>query len=204
MNRRQFTGRLLTALIFITTASSAIFMTGCSVFNDILNWAPVGQAAINSILTVLTGNGILISPGLQAIIGLINAGFTALIAAIKEYQSTTPPPVGTLSKIETAFNDIVDNFKTFLASLNVSSGLLGIITGLAQIVLSTIAAFMHQLPASPAVKNVADKTSSAKVAASAITVTAKKRSASAFKNDFNAVLKSAPAGVTCPPSSYLK
>jgi len=203
MNRRTFT-RIASLVLLLATSGISLFLAGCGVWTDILNWVPVGEAAINSILAVLTGNGVVITPAIQAIVQLIEAGFAALTAAIKEYQSTTPAPVGALAKVETAFKDIVDNFTTFLQSLNVSGGLLGIITGLAQIVLSTIAAFMNQLPPSPANKATLDRASSARIAGNVIVVTAKKRSVSSFRSDFNAVLKSAPPDVKCPPSAYLQ
>jgi hypothetical protein len=208
MNRRNFIGKtgLLVVGLRITGASAVGFWTaGCNVFTDVLNWVPVGEAAVNSILAVLTGNGVLISPALQSIIGLIEAGFAGLSGAIKEYQSTTPPPAGSLAKIETFFKDVVDNFKTFLASLKVNAGLLGIVVGLAQIVLSTIAAFMNRLPAASSLRrrltlndvHVADS-------GYYLVVVPKERTRRAFKKDFNHVLDAGSSvGVIAPKSAYL-
>ena len=203
LNRRDFTRRISAGLLLLAASGMSLFIAGCNVFADILSWVPVGEAALNSILAVLTGNGVIISPAIQSIVALIEAGFTALTAAVKEYQSTTPPPTGALSKVETAFKDIVDNFSTFLSSLSVSGSLLGIITGLAQIVLSTIAAFVNRLPVSTAMKSVSVRLSNVKVGSEVIVVTPKPRTASAFKKDFDAVLKSAPADVKVPPNAIL-
>jgi len=204
MNRRQFAGRLFAFFALLSTLGSALVMSGCNLFTDIMNWIPVGEAALNSILSVLTGNGVVISPAIQSIVALIEAAFAALTAAIKEYQSTTPPPVGALAKIETAFADLANNFTTFLSSLNVSGGLLGIITGLAQVVFSTIAAFVNQLPASASLKRTTARISTVKVGPNVITVTPKMRTRRAFKKDWNATLKTAPSvGVICPASAYL-
>jgi hypothetical protein len=203
MNRRNFTSRISAILLFLLAGGTSLLISGCNVFSDILGWVPVGEAALNSILAVLTGNGVAITPAIQSIVSLIEAGFAALTAAIKEYQSTTPAPVGALAKVETAFKDIVDNFSTFLQSLNVSGGLLGIITGLAQIVLSTIAAFVNRLPASTTMKAVSVKASAVTIAGSPITVTPKERNKGAFKHDFNAVLKAAPADVKVPANALL-
>jgi hypothetical protein len=206
MNRRSFTGRISSALLFLAAGGASILISGCNVFSDILSWVPVGEAALNSILAVLTGNGVIISPVIQSVVSLIEAGFSALTAAVKEYQSTTPAPVGALSKVETAFKDIVDNFSTFLSSLNVSGGLLGIITGLAQIVLSTIAAFVNRLPASTAMKAVSVKLARVNVGNppnASVIVIPKARNKSAFVKDFDAVLKSAPADVKIPPNAVL-
>jgi hypothetical protein len=203
--KRTFLGAIGSRLAYATIlAGVALFEVGCSVFSDVLAWIPVGEAALNSILAVLTGNGVAISPAIQSIVSLIEAGFAALTAAVKEYQSTTPAPVGALAKVETAFKDIVDNFSTFLQSLNVSGGLLGIITGLAQVVLSTIAAFVNRLPASMAMKSVSDKVSRTTISGNVIVVTPKKRSVGAFKGDFNTVLKTAPADVKVPTNAYLQ
>ena len=203
MNRRTFTSRISAGLLLLAASGMSLFMAGCNVFADILSWVPVGEAALNSILAVLTGNGVIVTPVIQSVVSLIEAGFTALTAAVKEYQSTTPPPTGALSKVETAFKDIVDNFSTFLSSLSVSGSLLGIITGLAQVVLSTIAAFVNRLPASTAMKSVSVRLSSVKVGETVIVVTPKARTASSFKRDYDAILKTAPADVKIPPNAVL-
>jgi hypothetical protein len=210
MNRRQFTGHLVTGAAVVAIGSEGFVLTGCagggSIWSKILSWVPVGEAALNSILSVLTANGILIAPGLQVIVGLIEAGFSALTAAIKEYQSTTPPPVGALQKIETAFKDIVDNFKTFLASLNVSGGLLSIIVGLAQVIFSTIAAFMNQVPASFSLKRTVVLGDTFGVGSRVTgTIVPKMRSRGQFKKDFNSQLDGGrTVGVTVPQNAYLK
>ena len=203
MNRRQFTGHLATGAAIVAISGEGLLLGGCNLYNDILNWVPVGEAALNSILTVLTSNGVAISPAIQSVVSLIEAGFTALTAAIKEYQSTSPAPVGAIAKIQTAFTDIVDNFSTFLKSLSVSSGLVGIIVGLANIVFSTIAAFQNQLPA-PASARFSAAIREVHVGAVSQTVTSKLRTKRAFKKDFNSTLDTgAKAGLVIPKSAYL-
>ena len=145
--------------------------------------------------------GVVLPAGLQEIIKLVEAGFTALTAAVKEYQSVTPPPAGALAKIEAAFKSVTDNFSTFLASLNVSGGLLSIIAGIAQIIFSTIAAFVNQLPV-PAGRSMT-VSASYRVASTTVIVIPKHRSVGQFKHDVNAVLSGAPAGVTVPASAKL-
>jgi len=206
LTRREFgsiAGRLMLAF---AAMGSWLWTSGCNVFTDILNWVPVGEAALNAILAVLTGNGVLISLAMQTLVNLIEAGFAALTGAIKEYQSTTPPPVGSLAKIETAFKDVVDNFRTFLASLNVSGGLLGIVIGLGQIIFSTVAAFLNRLPASSSLRRTVSISSSERIAGTALVVIVPKdRTRRAFKKDWNRVLDAGPAvGVVVPQSAYLK
>jgi|SRR5271170_1781049 len=205
MNRREAIKQSLFTLFYAATFSGiALTGTGCNLWTDIKNWIPVGEAAVNSILSVLTANGVIIAAPIQAIVSLIEAGFSALSSAIQEYQSTTPPPVGALAKIETAFGDIVNNFSTFVKSLGVSGGLLGIIVGLAQIVFSTIAAFMNMLPAASSLKRTVTLSNTLQIGGTTVAVNPKMRTRRAFKKDYNAVLASAPkVGVTCPPSAYL-
>jgi hypothetical protein len=210
MDRRTFMQRApLTAvglrLAFgAGTLGIALTESGCNVFTDIENWVPVGEAAVNSILSVLTANGVVIAAPLQAIVSLVEAGFAALTAAIKEYQSTVPAPVGALAKIEEAFTAIVDNFRTFLTSLSVSGGLLAIIVGLAQIVFSTIAAFMNQLPAASSLRRTVVLGATFRVAGSTAVIVPRHRTRRAFKHDWNGVLATSPTvGVVCPASAYL-
>jgi hypothetical protein len=210
LSRRQFARHtILTAigLRIATLSGISAFLVSCggNVFSSILTWIPVGESALNSILSVLSANGIVLIPGLQVYVSLIEAGFTALTAAIKEYQSTVPAPVGALAKIETAFADVVNNFKTFLSSLSVNGGLLAIIVGLAQIVFSTIAAFMNQLPAASSMKRTVILGNTFLVGSATVTVVPKERTRRAFKHDFNAVLDGGPAaGVVIPPPARLK
>jgi hypothetical protein len=205
-SRRAFGKQLFTFFAMLSVLGRTFTLAGCtgSIWSQILTWIPVGEASLNSILSVLTANGVLVAPGLQAIVSLIEAGFTALTAAIKEYQATTPPPVGVLAKIETAFADIVNNFKTFLASLNVNGGLLSIIVGIAQVVLSTIAAFMGQLPAASSLRRTVLLGDSFRVGVGMGTIVPKSRTRGQFKRDVNTVLgESASVGVVCPHSAYL-
>lgn len=203
LTRREFGKNLSAFWLFLAAAGSAVWTAGCNLFNDILNWVPVGEAAMNSIISVLTANGIAITPALQAIIGLIEAGFNALSAAVREYQSTTPPPAGALAKIETAFKDIVDNFTGFLKSLSISGPLVAVVVGLAQVVLSTIAAFTNKLPAASRAR-LSVAASSVTVGGSTAVVMPKERSRRAFKKDWNSSLDDGKKlGVAVPPQAYM-
>lgn len=201
-SRRQFVGHLVKGAAVAAIATEGLMLGGCNLYNDILNWVPVGEAALNSIMSVLTSNGIIISPEMQVIVALVEAGFNALTAAIKEYEATTPPPVGAVAKIQTAFTDIVDNFSTFLKSLNVSGGLVSIVVGLASVIFSTIAAFANQLPAvTPKFRTAVQEI---RVAKTIQAVTPKPRTKRAFKKDFNSVLDAGvKIGVMIPKSAYL-
>ena len=188
------------------TIGVGLSLEGCNLFNDILNWVPVGEASLNSILSILTANGIIIAPAISALVTTIEAGFTALTAAIKEYRSVTPPPVGAEAKIQAAFTAVVDNFKTFLSSLSVPGSIFSVISGIAQVVLSTIAAFENQLPVTTTATATA-RTSivgdSVRVSGQVVIITPKHRTRRAYKKDFNAVLDAGvKLGVNIPLSAY--
>jgi hypothetical protein len=213
LSRREFGKRATLTVLGARIAGAAalggasLSISGCNnLYNDILNWVPVGEASLNSILTVLTANGIVISPAIQSVVALIEAGFTALTAAIKEYQSANPPPVGALAKIHAAFTAIVDNFSTFLKSLNVSGSLLGTIVGLAQVIFSTIAAFVNQVPAAPAAVRFTLPSKVAVAATAEFTVSAndKYMRRGSYKKGFNSKLTAGEKlGVVCPAAAYL-
>ena len=82
------------AVLALVALSTPVIMTGCDWDTDLLNWIPIGVSAVNGVLSLLAGAGIVLGPGVVAIIGLIQAGLTDLKLAVVEYQSTTPPPVG--------------------------------------------------------------------------------------------------------------
>lgn len=192
---------LIKTSILVVAFGSTLFQTGCSLWQNILSFVPVGEAALNSILALLAANGVAVAPALQAIVQLIETAFNDLVAAVKEYESTTPPPAGALAKIQAAFKAITDNFSNFLQQLGVSGGLLAVIAGIAQIIFSTIAGFVNQLPTTAQIS----QRSTVRVASKDFPVVAKKRSASQFKHDVNSVLDAGKAtGLNVPPTAYLQ
>ena len=147
MRRRSF----LSAVVAIAALGPTVLLTGCSALTDLLNWIPVGLQAISSILSLLSGAGVVVGPAISTIIGLIQVGLTDLRLAIVEYQSTVPPPAGALAKIDTFLADLVSNIGNGLGQL--PTGLASIITlvvGLFELVLSTIEGFLMQIPAAAA------------------------------------------------------
>jgi hypothetical protein len=211
LNRRQMIQRSTLTIVGLRLAQGAAIlgtaelMGGCNVFTDIINWIPVGEASVNAMIAVLTSNGIAIAPAVTTAVALTEAGLNALTAAVKEYQATTPPPVGAVAKVQTALKDVVDNFQTFLASLNVPGNIFSVISGLAQVVLSTIAAFEAQIPVAPA---AASRTtivaSSVHIGQQTITIVPKHRTVRAYKHDWNATLDTGvKLGVVVPASARL-
>jgi hypothetical protein len=205
INRREFVGHLGKGAAIVALAGMTVEMSGCNVISDIENWIPVGEAAVNSILSTLAANNIAISPVAQAIVKDVFASFDALSAAITEYDSVTPPPAGALAKVQAAFKAITDQLGTFLQSLQLPGGnIVTLIVGLANIVFSTITAFTNQLPVAPA-SFMLSSANHYRLNGVEYTVVSKKRTRREFKKSWNAQLDSAKQnGVIVPQSAYLR
>ena len=150
MIRRTFLGYMAMGAALVALP----FQMACSVWTDIKNWTPVAIQAFNAIISLLEGAGVIsITSGgpISTITGDISGGFAVLSPAIDTYLSATPPPTGALQKIEDILTAIVSNFQNFLAAINVPDAkLAALVTGLADVILSTIAGFQAQLPATAA------------------------------------------------------
>jgi hypothetical protein len=205
MTRRKFVVNAVGASILARLAMAGgvgfagLELSGCNLLTDIENWAPIGEDAINSIISLLTANGVPLPAGITVIVDLIEAGFNALVAAAKEYQSTVPPPQGALQKIQDAFQAISDQFASFVTQLSPIAGkILAIVVSVVKVVISTIGGFISKLPSSASL--LAKVTVNPSVSAAPVY-----RSIRAFKKAFNAQMDAAGyAGFNCPPSCYLK
>lgn len=208
LSRREFGKKIaFTALgariAMLTAVGGSVELAGCNVIDDIENWVPVGEAAVNSILALLGANGIAITPAITLAESVINAALVALKDAVIEYEATTPPPVGTLQKIEAAAQAVVDNFGTFFTALGLPqvSSIANLILSLVKVVVSTVMGFINDLTGKT--KTVTASVS-LKAAGQVVSVTPKKRTKRAFKHDWNDTLKVAGSGVVCPASVYMK
>ena len=204
-SRRQWIGSSAKGIGAMLLASSAsMFIYGCNVYDDLYNWIGIGIASLNSIVSILKANGIIPA---ETIVNAVLGALNAVRGAIDEYKSTSPPPVGTIAKIETALKDAVDQFTAFLRSISFSSaaGLFSLIAGLVQIILSTIAGFQNRLPVIAKAANL-QISSGLAIAAQTIGVqiVPKQRTVRAFKKDYNAQLDNGPShDVIVPKSAYL-
>src|ERR1700686_5056500 len=147
IGRRGFLARLsrvASALYLLGAASFSLLATGCAVWDDIKAWIPIALEAVGAIVALIPGLSML-SP----IITVITAGLSQILTDIQQYQNVAGPTL--LSKIQAGLSDVVANLQNFLQSINVNDpALAAIITGLAQIILSTIAAFQQRLTAAGA------------------------------------------------------
>jgi hypothetical protein len=186
MTRRDFGKSAGTGLLLLATAGSSSMLVGCgtsssSIFNEIAAWEPIGKSAVQGIITLLEGVG-LIAPGMPLLISAILAGFDELIADVKAYQAMNPPPANALDRIVAVFNLIVGNFQDMLAQLMVSvNPIIATVIGLAQVILGTIAGFLANLPKAARLSGVFS------VGREAVTYSAQLRSRKQFKHDFNSI-----------------
>lgn len=198
MNRRVFIGHLSKGAAAIAIGS-ALTLQGCNAIADIEAWIPTGENAVNAILSILTANGVPISPAITAAVALVEDALNALMAAAKEYQATTPPPVGALAKLQAALSAVSDQFQNFVSQLSGIAGtVLAVVISLVKVIISTIGGFVSQLPASPSL--MAHLNSRPMIAAPPVL-----RSTDDFKHTWNDQLQSASkTGVACPSGAYLK
>lgn len=148
ITRRAF-AKVAGAGTLALAAGTSLLLVGCTVFDNLLTWIPIGITAINGIVTVL---GAFLPPGGAIIIGLVKAAFADLAATITEYKSDTNPAdkATLLAKIKTILGDIVTNFQSFLNQLNIGGNPIeAVVIGLASVVLNALMGFFGQLPAAP-------------------------------------------------------
>jgi hypothetical protein len=205
MDRREFHKAIGTAGLVLAVGGTSIELGGCSVITDIESWIPIGLAALDSIEAELKANNVPIPAVLVTVENDVKLALADLQAAAQEYDSTSPPPVGALQKLQAALKAVTDQFGNFLAQLQLpGGGLLNLILNLAGIVFSTIAGFINRLPV-PATFKSSVVSAQYRVSGQVLNVVAKERSRRAFKKDWNGELDSAKkAGVQVAPAAYMK
>lgn len=193
MNRRVFimrgtlTAVALRAALAGGVVGGAALMSGCDVVADIKHWVPVGIDAFNGLLNFLEGNGIIqVAAGgaISAAVALVQAALNQILADIDAYDKLVPKPQGALGKITASLKILSTNFQAFLASLNINDAhLLSIVTGIADLFLSTIAGFEALIPGLSSGALVTNRTYT--VAGKSATLVPKQRPVRVFKKDFN-------------------
>jgi hypothetical protein len=198
MNRREFN-----KLALAGTAGAAFGLAGCDPIQEIITWEPTAVDAINGIESILEVNGISFSPTITLALNLLKASLVDLLAACQEYEATTPPPVGTLQKIKTFVQDVINNFGSFLNALGLPDGnLLNLILSLVQVVLSVITGLFNELPAASTTKIVATNLKAGRTTIPI--VPANNPTVVSFKNSWNQTCKATAGNLTIPSYVYMK
>jgi hypothetical protein len=154
LTRRNWIQQSGVALAAASFGTITFSMAGCSVMSAISAYVPVGLAAFNGVIALLSSVG-LIPPGTSTAIGLIvaivKAGFADLLTAINEYNAApAASKVSFEQKISLVLTDIGDNITKFMddVSSSLATSTVGkLVVGLVSLILSTLAGFAGQLPA---------------------------------------------------------
>jgi hypothetical protein len=178
ITRRNF-GKLVGAGALGGTLGMTTMGLSCgSVFTDIENYVPIGLAAFQEIISLVApAEAAVLAP----IIAIVKATFADLTSIITQYQNAPAADKATwLGKVKTAVNAVIAELQQFWNDANLpDGGLASTISGVLQIILSTLAAFLPAIGGAVAV--------SAKKLGKTLPVVAKKRSTKQLKLDINAV-----------------
>lgn len=194
VTRRNFGKSISLGMIGLMFMSmvSTVGCTFTSIYNAIIKYIPVGLSAVASILSILSGAGIGISPLASTILNLIKIGFADLQTAITQYQNSTGSAQQTALGITTnVLADIEANIQQFWNDLTIPDAkLAALCSGLLGIIVSTLQGFQTQLPKptppAPGTARAIQATLPKKIYA-----TPKMRSVSQFRKDFNSLLTDA-------------
>jgi hypothetical protein len=180
----SITRRKLMSLTLFAAMGSAMGLTGCvfseSVFDSILTYVGIGLQAFAVIVSMIPGLG-----AAAPIAAAVNAAFTAIQAAVNEYETAPATQKTTLlGKIVTAINAAIDQLQAFLAAIpTLPAALDTVIVALTKIIVSTLEGFLSKLPTSVAPAKTATLRGQ--------TVAPVMRSEKQFKHDFNEELVAA-------------
>jgi hypothetical protein len=187
-SRRRFISLLgagAAALVLPLEIGASFLASGCSfasVFDQIKLWVPLGLGAVGSIVSLIPG-----LQGLAPIIALVQAGLGQILSDVSQYENTAGATL--LSKIQAGLSDVVKNLQTFLQSVNISDPtLVAMVTGLAQIILTTIADFQQKLVTAGAPPPASPATRVARIMQRPVTIVPHARTNKQFIADFNAQL----------------
>lgn len=188
LTRRGFAQSLGSVFGISMLAGSTLTLTGCSFSPTaaIESYISIGISAFQAIVNILSAAGV-IPPGtgtvLSVAIQAVKAAFADVVAAIQAYDDAPAANKATLlGKITTALSAVEMELQQFWSDLSIpDSKLASLIEGLLGVILSTIGAFISQLPPSPVPAPAA-------ALRKTISFTPTKRTARTFRSDFNKIL----------------
>jgi hypothetical protein len=177
MNRRQFVTNAGLGFTGILLAGTE----GCNatdVWNEIQAWVPVGIQAFESIVALVDPLAV---PGLQAIVTMVEAGFSAVAAAIDAYLNAPAADKATLAqKLVLVFQSLNSQIQNFINALGQSTNpIVKIAVMLISVIVSTIEGFLGKImPTPPAPATF-------QVGAHSVTIPPVLRNRKQFISDFN-------------------
>jgi hypothetical protein len=174
--------------LILCTGGASMLLEGCppasTIFADIVAWIPTAKNAFKGILTIL---GPFLPAGAQVLADAVFASLDTVAAAVAEYNAAPAAAKATaLGKIRVVLQVVADNIQTFLNDFNLTGNpIIAVVIGLAEVILSTIAGFIGQLPI--AGHKVGLGRTSVTFSGVSKPIVPKMRTLKQFRNDYNAV-----------------
>lgn len=145
LSRRTFNRMLMLAC----AVGSSFFVAGCTVWDDIVQYAPAGIAAVTNLLNLLGSFGIIpvgTGTAAAALISAITLLWNDVVADVKLYKADANASLA--QKIEDELQQISTQIMAFLGGLNLGSGTAAkVAQALISLILSTIAGFISSVAA---------------------------------------------------------
>ena len=187
LNRRSFVKQTGMGIGALALAGGTILETGCGLWADILAYAQTGIAAFVAVVNLLVASGVIpagTGSAIDLVITAVKAAFADVQAAVQAYDAAPASQKQTLAgKIATAITVAMQEIQQFWNDLKIpDSKLAALISGLLGIILSTLSAFLPQLPAPASLARSVPLT---------LPFTPKKRSVHAFKSEWNQMMVAA-------------
>ncbi len=188
--RRDFVKIVGSGALVLGIGEVSMGLSCASVFTDIERYVPIGLSAFQAVVSIV--DPALVVP-VALVVTEVKAAFADLVAAVTMYNDAPAANKATLlGKISTAINVVETEIQIFWNDLKLpDSALANEISSLLGVILSTLTAFLPQLPApTTPVAMVQKRPSKVDQLQKTIVFTPKKRSVKQFKHDFNTVLES--------------
>lgn len=192
MHRREFVKRAGIGMAALSVAGSSAILAGCgNIYATILAYTTAGLQAFQSVVDLLEGAGI-INPAEGTAISLavaaVKAAFADIQTAVAAYDAAPAADKLTLGgKIATAIQIAEAQIQQFWNDLHIpGGGLISLVKGLLGIILSTLTAFLPQLPKPAGTASIVRRSASL---GDRISYTPQKRTVKQFRHEINELLE---------------
>lgn len=175
----------------LSLSGTTVLLTACgNIYATILAYTTAGITAFQSIVDLLAGAGVIpvgTGAALDLIVVAVKAAFADIQAAVAAYDAAPASQKLTLGgRVSVAIQVAEAQIQTFWNDLKIPDAkLASLVQGLLGIILSTLAAFLPQLP-KPAGQNA--KVLMAASLSNRVSYAPQKRTVGQFKHDFNEVM----------------
>jgi hypothetical protein len=177
--RRQFTGHLIGGGLGVALAGGVLTLEGCSAWDELAEWVPVGLAAFDGLASIIDGP-------FTAVATTVNALWAALQNAVSLYQHTSDPTATVFDKVIAAIDALDGGLDQAIAALPVS--IPAAVLSAAKLGISLLVATLKAIQAK--IEPAGTATAAARPHAATVnaTPTAGATSVRDFRNKFNAIM----------------